>query len=57
MSARQVKILETNNGYIITLENFGKAKGHYVFKATEILTMLEFVGEQIHGSKVKVERQ
>lgn len=51
---KEIKIKETNNGQIVKVEGFIKAKGEYVYKATELLSMLEFLGELILGRKIEV---
>ncbi len=51
---KSIKIKETKNGQLIEIGGFIKAEGQYVFKATELLQMLEFVGELLVGRKVEV---
>ncbi len=51
---KTIKIKETKNGELVDVSGFIKAEGQYVFKATELLTMLEFVGELLVGRKVEV---
>lgn len=48
-----IKIEDKNNGYLVRLFDGTPAK-EYVFKATDIFEMLEFVGKYVYGRKVKV---
>lgn len=54
---KKIHIEEKKNGYVVYVEGCAKVGGEYVYKATELLTMLEFIGEQIYGTKVRVERR
>jgi len=54
---KTITIKETNNGQIIDVEGFIKAKGQYVYKATELLHMLEVIGELIIGRKIEVKEK
>lgn len=54
---KRILIEETKNGYIVRVQGFMKVDGPYVYKATEYIEMLEFIGEQIYGGKMKVERR
>lgn len=54
---KRILIEEMKNGYIVNIEGFMKVSGKYVYKSTEYLEMLEFIGEQIYGARVKVERR
>ncbi len=51
---KTIRIEETKNGQLIRVNGFIKAEGPYVFKATELLQMLEFIGELVVGRKVEV---
>ncbi len=51
---KTIEIEETKNGYTVDVSGFIKSGGRYVFKATEHLAMLEFVGELINSRKVVV---
>jgi hypothetical protein len=51
---KKIEIKETKNGQLVQVSGFIKAEGQYVFKATELLQMLEFVGELVVGRKVEV---
>jgi len=53
----KVVIEQKKNGYVVTMNGFIKVSGEYVFKATEIITMLEFVGSAVEGAKVEVVRK
>lgn len=47
-----IEIKETHNGYIVLLD-----RSPYVFKSTEILVMLEFVGKFVNERKVEVKER
>ncbi len=51
---KKIEIKETNNGQIVQVSGYIKSQGQYVFKSTELLTMLEFIGELVVGRKVEV---
>lgn len=51
---KRVSLEETKNGWIVTMHGFIKVGDRYVFKSTEILPMLEFLGEHVYGEKVRV---
>lgn len=46
------KIRTTSNGYLVQLD--GDTSSEYVFKATELFEMLEFIGKHLFGRKIKV---
>lgn len=47
-----IKIQTKNNGYVVQFDY--DAHKEYVYKSTEVMEMLEFVGRHIFGRKVKV---
>lgn len=49
---KHVIIKETNNGFLVNVHTT-----QYVFKSTEILGMLEFIGNIINGRKVEVKEK
>ncbi len=51
---KTIKIEETKNGFTVDVTGYIKVGGRYVFRATDILPMLEFIGEHINGRKVEV---
>lgn len=51
---KKIDIEETKNGYTVDVSGFIKSGGRYVFKSTDYLTMVEFVGELVTGRKVSV---
>ncbi len=51
---KALEIVETKNGYTVDASGYIKVGGRYVFKATELLQMLEFIGELVVGRKVEV---
>ncbi len=51
---KKIEIKEAMNGWKLEVAGFNKVNGPYVFKSTDILLMLEFVGENINGRKVDV---
>ncbi len=46
---KEIKIQEVSNGYYVTVD-----QREYVFRAVDILQMLEFVGRELYGKKVQV---
>jgi hypothetical protein len=54
---KKIVIEEKKNGWSVKAEGFIRINGEYVFKATEILGMLEFVGEHINERKIKIEER
>lgn len=52
-----LSVTKKQNGYVVNIEGSIKTNGEYVFKATEILPMLEFVGLNILDKKVRVEER
>lgn len=54
---KRLLIEEKKNGWVVRVEGFIKISGEYVFKATEVIPMLEFIGEHVHGTKVAVEQK
>lgn len=54
---KSIIVKATNNGWLVIVNGFMKANGPYVYKSTEVLTMLEFLGELTAESKVKVDRR
>lgn len=51
---KTIKIEETKNGYTVDVSGYIKVGGRYVFKSTEQITLLEFIGELINGRKIGV---
>ncbi len=51
---KNIIIKEANNGQLVKVDGFIKAKGEYVYKATELLQLVEFIGELLIGRKVEV---
>ncbi len=49
---KEFKIKEANNGFQVYVDHCP-----YVFKSTEILVMLEFIGNIINGRKVEVKER
>ncbi len=49
---KTIKIEETKNGYTVDVSGYIKVGGRYVFKATEQLAMIEFIGELLNGRKI-----
>lgn len=54
---KRVIIESTNNGWLVSVNGFMKDNGPYVFKSTEVLIMMEFIGEHCAEAKVRVERR
>lgn len=54
---KTISIKETKNGQLLQVSGFIKAEGQYVFKATEVMAMLEFIGELVVGRKVEVKEK
>lgn len=50
-----VEIRTKSNGWVVQLDH--DTHREYVFKATEIKELIEFVGRHVHGRRVKVELQ
>ncbi len=51
---KKIELAETKNGYTVDVSGYIKVGGRYVFKATEQIAMLEFIGELVNGRKVAV---
>ncbi len=47
----------TDHGYLVTVKDSIRFNGEHVFKATEIIGMIEFVGKVILDRKIKVEER
>lgn len=52
---KRITVEEKKNGWEVRLDGFIKAGGEYVYKATETIQLLEFIGEHIQNGKVRVE--
>jgi hypothetical protein len=50
----EIKVVEQTNGYTVNVQGSIKCNGVYVFKATEIIQLLEFVGGIVDGKRVQV---
>lgn len=50
----KIEMTEVSNGYIVNITGVDGINKPYVFKATEILQMLEFAGKPLYGTKIKV---
>lgn len=48
-----INIEEKSNGYLVVVTT--ESRREYVFKSTEFFVMLEFIGKQLYGKKIKVE--
>jgi len=53
----KLSVKDTNNGFIVEVEDSLRKAGLYIFKNTEIIAMLEFIGNIINDKKVKVEER
>lgn len=47
-----IEVVNKNNGYLVRLDY--DTHKEYVFKSTELLNMLEFIGNHAYGIKNKV---
>ena len=54
---KKIEIVEQKNGYLVTVHGCIRVDGPYVYKATELLQMLAFIGDLIIDAKVTVERR
>lgn len=54
---KSIVVKATNNGWLVIVNGFMKDNGPYVFKSTEVLAMMEFIGEHCAEAKVRVERR
>lgn len=52
-----ITIDTTNNGYLVEIKSSLKNNGRYVFKSTETLLVLEFVGSILNDKKVAVKER
>ncbi len=52
--SKGIEIIETKNGYTVDVSGYIKVGGRYVFKSTEQLAMIEFIGELVNGRKIAV---
>ena len=52
--SKSIEIEETKNGYTVDVSGYIKVGGRYVYKSTEQLSLIEFIGELINGRKVSV---
>lgn len=50
----KVNIEEKKNGWVVSISGGIYFTGEHVFKADEILKMIEFIGEALANGKVKV---
>lgn len=59
MSANKQEVLieQVNDGYVITMRGFIHSNGRYVKKSDEIFELLEFLGENMAQTRIKVERR
>jgi len=56
-SIKTIVITEKKNGMAADFTGFIRVSGEYVFKATEFIQMLEYIGEHILGKKVEVKEK
>lgn len=54
---KRILIEEQQNGWLVRMEGFSKVQGGYVYNGTEILRMIEIIGENVNGRKVYVEER
>lgn len=57
MVEKKILVEEKKNGWTVRVRGFIKINGDYVFKSTEILELIEFVGEAVLEKKIKVEKR
>ena len=50
----EIEIKTKQNGYVVTINGAIRRKGEFVFKNTEELYMLEFIGEVMLDRKMSV---
>lgn len=51
---KHIEIVFKSNGYVVTLRDFPRDNGEFVYKATEEFRLLEDIGFAIHGKKIEV---
>jgi len=47
---KRIKVEEKHNGYVVTINDM-----EYVFKNTEEILLIEFIGEKIMDAKIQAE--
>lgn len=53
----ELHVVETNNGFIVRVENTVRNNGVYVFRSVDDILMLEFLGKVVLDKNVSVERK
>lgn len=53
--SQRILIEEKKNGWTVKVDGFIKISGEYVYKATETIQLIEFIGEHIQNGKIKVD--
>ncbi len=51
---KTITLAEKKNGYSVEIQGFIRKNGEYVYKATELVKLMEDVGELLLDSKIAV---